>query len=198
MSADRTRARGFTLIEILIALAILALVTVLGYRAVSSLTESEARLAAESQRWRGLDALFARLESDMRLAQPRAVRVSATSEPAWLASADGSGNAQLRVSRAGPEFSQEPGSAGQRIGYRLRDGTIEILYWPHLDQIEGVVPAAYALADGIDRFELSYLDGRGGWHERWPLLGESTLPRAVRIRLTLRDATIVERWVTLR
>ena len=35
------RAAGFTLIEILSALAILGLIAVLGYRAVSSLTESQ-------------------------------------------------------------------------------------------------------------------------------------------------------------
>ena len=64
----------------------------------------------------------------------------------------------LRVSRAGPEFSLEPGSAGQRIGYRLRDGAVEVLYWPHLDQPAGVAPTAYALAGGIARFDIAYLD----------------------------------------
>jgi general secretion pathway protein J len=194
----RRRPAGFTLIEILIALAILGLIAVLGYRAVSSLTESEARLSVESERWRGLDALFARLESDMRLAQPRDVRSGAATEPAWLAQKDDAGNALLRVARAGPEFSLEPGSAGQRIGYRLRNGAVEVLYWPHLDQAASATPAAYALAGGISRFEIAYLDNRGGWHDRWPLLGESPLPRAARIQLTLEDGTAVERWITLR
>jgi general secretion pathway protein J len=192
------RATGFTLIEILIALAILGLIAVLGYRAVSSLTESEARLAVESERWRGLDALFARLESDMRLALPRDIRTGAATEPAWLAQTDGAGNAVLRVARAGPEFLLEPGSAGQRIGYRLRDDVIEVLYWPHLDQPASVAPTAYALAGGISRFEIAYLDARGGWHDRWPLLGEAALPRAARIGLTLDDGRTVERWVALR
>lgn len=194
----RHRRPGFTLIEILIALAILGLIAVLGYRAVASLTDSESRLAIESERWRGLDALFARLESDMRLAQPRDVRVGAAAEPAWIAQRDDAGNAVLRVARAGPEFSLEPGSAGQRIGYRFREGAVEVLYWPHLDQAAGVTPAAYALAGGIARFEIAYLDNRGGWHDRWPLLGEPPLPRAARIQLTLDDGSVIERWITLR
>lgn len=192
------RCAGFTLIEILIALAILGLIAVLGYRAVSSLTESEARLAAESERWRELDATFARIESDMRLAQPREVRTGETAEAAWLAQKDDTGNAMLRIARAGPEFSLEPGSAGQRIGYRLRGGAIEVLYWPHLDQSASVVAAGYPLAGGIARFDVTYLDTRGGWHDRWPLLGESPLPRAARIQLTLDDGNSVERWITLR
>jgi len=195
----RTSVRhGFTLVEMLIALAILALVAVLGYRAVSSLTDSEARLAAESERWRGLDALFARLESDMRAAQPRDVRVGGTTEVAWTAGTDATGNAEFRLSRAGPEFVLEPGSAGQRIGYRLRNGSIEVLYWPHLDVPADVEPVAYALAGGIARFDIGYLDGRGGWHDHWPFLGESAVPRAVRITLTLDDGATVERWITLR
>jgi general secretion pathway protein J len=194
---NRASAAGFTLIEILIALAILGLVAVLGYRAMSSLTDSEVRLAAESERWRGLDALFARLESDMRLALPREVRVGRATEPAWLANPDAAGNAEWRVARAGPEFSLEPGSAGQRIGYRLREGMVEVLYWPHLDLPPGVAPASFALADGIARFEITYLDTRGVWHERWPQAGEPVLPRAARIVLLLDDGNSVERWVTL-
>ena len=195
----RTAARhGFTLVELLIALAILALVAVLGYRAVSSLTESEARLAAESERWRGLDALFARLESDMRAAEPRDVRFGGTKEAAWTAGTDATGNSEFRLSRAGPEFVLEPGSAGQRIGYRLRNGAIEVMYWPHLDMPANAAPVPYALANGIARFDIGYLDGRGGWHDHWPLLGESAIPRAVRITLMLDDGATVERWITLR
>jgi len=192
------RRRGFTLVELLIALAILALVAVLGYRAVSSLTEGEARLVAESERWRGLDALFARLESDMRGAQPREVRAGSAVEPAWFAGTDDAGNAEFRISRAGPEFTTEPASAGQRLGYRLREGAVEVLYWPHLDEPAGVAPTAYALAGGIARFGAAYLDDRGGWHDHWPLLGESAVPRAVRVVLTLDDGAVVERWITLR
>lgn len=198
MMPRRSPAAGFTLLEILIALSILALIAVLGYRAVASLTDSEARLSAESARWRGLDTLFARLEGDMRLAQPREVRAGAAREPAWYGGQDAAGNSEFRVSRAGPEFSIEAGSTGQRIGYRLRDGALEVLYWPHFDEPAGAVPVAYALANGIARFDLEYLDSRGNWRASWPVPGESVIPRVVRIMLTQEGGDIVERWVTLR
>lgn len=188
---------GFTLIEILIALAILALVAVLGYRALASLTDSEMRLTAEAQHWRALDGLFARLEADMRQAQPREVRTGAATEPALLGNVDPLGNAELRFSRAGPEFGIEPGSAGQRIGYRLREGTVEVLYWPHFDQPANVLPAAYMLATGIAQFRIAYLDSRGAWRDRWPALGEPALPRALRVELTLAGGEAVDRWMAL-
>ena len=187
--------RGFTLVELLVALSILALLSVLGYRAIASLTDSEVRLTAETARWRALDALFTRLEADLRQAQPRGPR--AGGEPAWLGGTDLDGNADLRFSRAGPEFVLEPGSAGQRLGYRLRDGTVEVLYWPYLDPAPGYAPAPYALAEGIRAFRVDYLDSGGGWQARWPAAGEPTLPRAVRVTLTLADGETVDRWLVL-
>jgi general secretion pathway protein J len=189
---------GFTLIELLLALALLGLVAALGYRALASLTESESKLAAEAVHWRTLDALFARLEADARGALPREVRSGAGFAPAWVGDIDGSGDADLRFSRAGPEFAVEPGSAGQRIGYRLRNGAVEVLYWPSLDQPAAVRPEAYALIDGVARFRVAYLDARGAWRDRWPAQGEPAVPRAIRVVLTLERGEVIERWLALR
>ncbi len=189
---------GFTLIELMIALAILGLVAVFSYRALASLTDSEAQLSAEAQHWRELDALFARLEADVREALPRDVRNGSGTEPAWLGDVDGNGNALLRFSRAGPEFASEPGSAGQRIGYQLRNGAIEVLYWPRLDQPATVAPRPYALASGIVAFRVDYLDSVGAWRPRWPALGESPVPRALRVVIALANGERIERWLVLR
>jgi type II secretion system protein J len=194
----KPRGDGFTLIELLIALAILGLVAALGYRALASLTDSEAKLAAEAAHWRTLDALFARLEADARGALPRAARTGSGSEPAWVGGTDSAGDADLRFSRAGPEFAAEPGSGGQRIGYRLRNGAVEVLYWPYLDQPPAVVPEAHVLIGDVARFRVAYLDQRGAWRERWPALGESAVPRAIRVELVLAGGEVIERWLALR
>jgi general secretion pathway protein J len=193
----RKRA-GFTLIELLIALAILALVSTLAYRAVASLTDSEAKLAAEGVYWRNLDAFFARLEADARAAVGREARTGARTEVAWIGGVNDAGDADLKFSRAGPEFTVEPGSAGQRIGYRLRNGAVEVLYWPYLDQPATVAPQPYALVAGITRFRVSYLDVLGIWRDRWPALGEPAIPRAIKVALTLADGQVIERWLALR
>ncbi|MEO8304430.1 MAG: type II secretion system minor pseudopilin GspJ [Betaproteobacteria bacterium] len=194
----RKRQSGFTLIEVVIALAILALVAVLGYRALASLTDSEVRLTAEAKHWRDLDAFFARLEADMRESLPREVRTGDGTEAAWVGNVDRNGNADLRFSRAGPEFAIEAGSAGQRIGYRMGDGAVQVLYWPRLDQPPSVSPRPYVLADGIVEFRVSYLDGRGAWRTKWPAPGEGAVPRAVKVAITLTDGGTIERWLALR
>jgi general secretion pathway protein J len=190
--------RGFTLIEVLVAIIILGVVALLAYRATAAMTDGEARLTAESDRWRALDRLFARLESDMRQAVPRAVRHGGTAEPAWLAlPADSSGNSELVFSRAGPEFAAEPGAAGQRIGYRLRDGAIETLYWPQLDNVANAEPVAYALVSDVARFRISELTTSNAWSPQWPILGGPALPRAVRVEIGFADGTAIERWIAL-
>ena len=121
------RARGFTLIEALLALAIFGMIAVLAYRATSALSDGEARLSVEAQRWRTLEALFTRFESDIRQAVPRSVRVGASSEPAWVATASGNQSA-LVFTRAGgwrrnwPLLGEDDVPRGVRLTLTLADG----------------------------------------------------------------------------
>jgi general secretion pathway protein J len=193
----RVSGTGFTLIEVLIAVAIVALTAVLGYRAIAALSESETRLSAEAMRWGQLDAFFARLEADLRQAVPRSARLADARQPAWLGTVDSEGNAVLEFSRAGPEFSIEPGSAGQRLGYRLRDGMLEVLYWPGYDRPRGQLPSGYGLLTEVGRFRLWYLAANGAWLPEWPAAGEAAIPRAVRVELTLASGDVIERWLAL-
>jgi general secretion pathway protein J len=201
MNVDRTppRSTGFTLVEVLLALAIFGVIAVLAYRATASLTEGEARLSAEARRWRTLDALFTRFEADIRQAVPRAARAGPRVEPAWLAlPADNAGNAALVFTRSGAEFADDPGIAGQRIGYRLRGHAVEIAYWPQLDNAADIQPAVYTLVDGVTGFRIAYLGRTGAWRDSWPVQGESALPRAVRVDLTMDSGEAIERWFALR
>jgi general secretion pathway protein J len=201
MNVARTppRSAGFTLVEVLLALAIFGVIAVLAYRATASLTEGEARLSAEARRWRTLDALFKRFEADIRQAIPRAARAGPRVEPAWLAlPADNAGNAALVFTRSGAEFADDPGIAGQRIGYRLRGHAVEIAYWPQLDNAADIQPAVYTLVDGVTQFRIAYLGRSGAWRDSWPVQGESALPRAVRVDLTMDSGEAIERWFALR
>ena len=190
--------RGFTLVEALVAVAILAIVAMIAWRATAAMTDSEARLTSESARWRRLDALMTRMEADMRKAIPRSARHGSVVEPAWSSGPiDAAGNTALVFTRAGPDAIDEPDSGGQRIGYRLRDGRIELLYWPRLDNVATRDPATYALFDGITRFRVLQLGADARWTERWPPAGTDGVPRGVRVDIELADGSVIERWLAL-
>ena len=190
--------RGFTLVEALVAVAILAIVAMIAWRATAAMTDSEARLTSESARRRQLDALMTRMEADMRKAIPRSARHGSVVEPAWSSGPiDAAGNSALVFTRAGPDAIDEPDSGGQRVGYRLRDGRIELLYWPRLDNVATRDPATYALVDGITRFRVLQLGADARWTERWPPAGGDGVPRGVRVDIELADGSVIERWLAL-
>ena len=111
--------------------------------------------------------------------------------PAWL-------SLPSRSPIAGPEFALEAASAGQRLAYRFHDGSVEVLYWASYDRPRGVDPSAYPLLEGVAAFQLAYLSKDGAWVDTWPRTGESDLPRAVKVDLTLVSGETIERWLALR
>jgi general secretion pathway protein J len=185
------------LVEILVALAILAVLATFAWRATASLVDGEAQLVGESRRWQTLDALFARVEGDAGAAVPRGVRVPGGREPAWIGSIGADGQSSFTFTRAGGDPS-EPGAEGTRIGYRLAGGVVEIAYWPHLDRAPGAEPQRYALADGIVRMDVRYADDEGEWTDRWPPERQDGLPSAIAIALTLAEGGRIERLMVLR
>lgn len=204
---------GFTLVEALVAIAILGVVAVLAWRATDTMTGSEAAVSAESRRWQDLDAVLARMEADMRDALPRvgeapgylpargamaAAGTVAAVAPGWAAALDENGDTELSFARGGPGAPDEPGAGGQRVGYRLRGDALEVLYWPQLDNAPGTEPAIYALAQGIRHFRVLQLTRAGTWSPAWPLAGNDPIPRGVRIEMTQADGSVIERILALR
>lgn len=63
-SPRRPRQAGLTLIELLIAITVLAVVAVLGWRGLDSIVRSRIALTADMERTRGVQLTFAQLERD--------------------------------------------------------------------------------------------------------------------------------------
>ena len=76
------------------------------------------------------------------------------------------------------------------------------MYWPQLDAPSVNTPAAYAIADGVDSWQITLANDSGQWVGRWgeagPQVEEPPLPLGAAVVLTLNDGTRIERVFALR
>ena len=195
------RHRGFTLLELLAAMAVLVVLGALGFRGLSSVLEAESRLQAETSRWNELALLFSQISEDMTMAVERPVRGLAgrTSPALSLQASTDSNQPQLVLTRLGVGEGSVAQSAPRRVGYRLREGKLEYLVWPSPDGVPGVPPAAYVALEQVTSVQWEALDADGRWVNAWPTgPAVNALPRAVSVRLALADGGEVTRILALK
>ena len=199
------RQRGFTLLELLAAMAVLAVLGTLSFRGLSSVLDAESRLQAETRRWTDVSLLFSQLGEDMLMAVERTRRGAAgrTSPALRLAGAArepaDAEDAQLVVSRLGIGEGAAAQSALRRVGYRLRDAKLEYLVWPSPDSAPGAQPAVHVILEGVSELRWQALHADGRWVDAWPVgSAAESLPRAVSVQLALAGGVEVTRILALR
>lgn len=197
------RQSGLTLIELMVAVALLAVIASMSYRGLDSMTRSSASSLAVGEHWQGVALLFERIASDVAQPARRPLRALADNDPAlpeWWgrplnipAVANDPSAAQLEFTRKSP-----PGRDEVRLGYRLHADKVELLLWPTLDRTPDTLPETYVLLEGVSSLSFRYLDITGTWQDSWPVVGrKETLPRAVAVEITLNDGTNLHRVFAL-
>lgn len=187
-----TRARcsgGFTLLELLIALALFALLGLATYRMldtvlrVDSQTRSHDALLRETSR--ALEA-FAR---DVRQVQPRPVRDRYGDDLPALTS-DPADASVVEFTRAGWRNPLgQPRSQLQRVRWQHDGQTWQRLYWSVLDRAQDAQPQVQQALTQVSEVRVRFLDRGGVWRSDWPPAeGEeerrlTQLPRALELRL---------------
>ena len=169
---------GLTLIELIVAVALLALLTVMAYRGLDSMTLANDRTLAETERWRAATLLLERFAADVSQPARRQVRgPGGVLLPAWWGrpmTEASDMDSQFEFSRKSP-----PGQDEARLGYRLRGGVVELLVWRVLDRAPASSAEVYPLLENVSALRFRYLDAQGLWQDQWPLADAEPLPRAV-------------------
>lgn len=190
------RQRGLTLIELMVALAIFAILGVLSYRALAEVATSNSRLEENFERWRTISRTLQRIDTDL-------IQVVAPARSSEATPGTPQTGAAMILGRAanggGPElqFLRLDDSRGvRRVGYRLVDGRLDWLRWSSRDAVgEPAVEPLLANVRGL-RWRFLLNNNR---IDAWPPGNNAVvLPDAIILELDLPDVGTLTRMISLR
>lgn len=143
----RYRMRGFTLLELLIAITVLSVVSVIAWRGLDSLVMTRERLEPEADDVRALLTAFGQMERDLaQVTNPKFLGLAAS--PIQVSVADGA--TMLRLARIAPAAPNRPTEV-QTVYYRVVEGTL-------MRQASAALPAFEVTS--TDRLETARLLGK--------------------------------------
>ena len=108
------KARGFTLVELLVAIGILAMVAVLGWRGLDGIVRARVALTDQMEMTRGMQLAFAQMQSDCE----HTVDATMLGRRPFLEQADN------RLTLVRTVFNENEPARLQVIAYRLVDGQL--------------------------------------------------------------------------
>lgn len=196
-------SRGFTLLELLIAIAIFALLALATYRMLDSVLRSDAATREQEQRLRELTRAMAAFERDVLQVAARPIR-DPYGESLPALQGGGEDSPYLELTRSGwRNPTGQPRSRLQRVRWQVSTGHWQRRYWLVLDQAPDSQPRTQDVLDGVVRMSLRYLDQENRWLDSWPPAGSDSeealqqLPRAVELTLEHHHYGVLRRLLRL-
>jgi len=202
--------RGFTLVEILIAIAIFAFIGVASTAVLTTVIDSDELSSARFEKFQRLQRAVTTIEWDMQQAVPRAVRTDGQTNAIVMrgGESDESDNDGLAFVRSGWQNPQMmlPRSTLQAVAYRVRDGKLERLYTNYVDNVVGTEPKVRVLLEDISDFKIEFIadideeenslsdNDELNWRESF--VG-ATLPKAIAFEFVSDDFGRIRREFTL-
>lgn len=198
---------GFTLMEMLIAVGITALIGIGVWQMVNSVITSRDRVDAAAEQFQGLQKAMLLLERDIGQIVNRPVRdiygdwqpAFSSREEAW----------ELVITRQGwrnPTGARR--SQLQRAAWEYTGDELRRRYWPMLDRGQEAEGRDQLLLEDVTDMTIRFMDRQRNWRENWPAdqptnsgqTGEApteSLPLGVEVTLTHDDFGEIRRVFVL-
>jgi general secretion pathway protein J len=193
---------GFTLLELLVAMAIFATIAVISYSGLSSMLNASKSIEIDAIRLKEIQTAVLFMQRDLLSSVNRPIREEYGSTIEALRSSD-QGDILLEFSHGG---RRNPAgflrSSLQRVGYGIDDEDNLVRYiWPVLDRSQDTKAAKVELLSKVENLKFRFLDASNSWAESWPPITTTKklvpLPRAVEISFDLIDWGRIKRLIVL-
>ncbi|MDQ9011193.1 type II secretion system minor pseudopilin GspJ [Acinetobacter gerneri] len=184
---------AFTLVEVLVAIAIFAILTALGWKVFDYLIKVKERNVVKEQKLGELQSAYQQVQRDTLQIIPLTANVGGQLEPA-LSLSNNTDNPRLVMSKAGVSDPLQQGlSPYERIEYRY-DAQAKKLYrlkYENLNISNSVQPKSSVLLNHVDQYQVTVLnpDEMTQWPD--PTIDFNnkqllqTLPKGLRIRFSI-------------
>lgn len=189
------RIRGFSLLEVVVSVALFAVIAALSYGGLDSILAARRQLDEQAQALARLQFAVGQIERDLRAAARRPIRdASGRSQPALAGSSSG-----FELSRQGyANALGQPRAEIERVGYRRQQQTLQRLRWAVLDRAPGSLVEPLDLLTGVDDFRVRYFARGGREFDRWPPPNlQDELPVRVEVEIELQRFGRIRRVLEL-
>jgi len=202
--------RGLTLIEVLIAAFILAIIGTISYQSLSATIKSKEVIEDNLQKIAKIDRTWLLIETDLRNVLSHVTQQSfgpGTSEdiqPMVLENNSEYWMTLLRGGHANPMGFLRTELI--RVGYRVQEETLWRDVWYNLGSVDVAQARQQKVIDNVEALEVRILSSEansfsaGPWIDRWPQPGgkkEVLLPTAIEVKLQLKDQVEIARVFSL-
>ena len=196
------RHSAFTLIEVLVALAVFGVMTIVAYMVLGQTLANADMLTERMDRLKAIQQTIRLLDSDLMQSAPRPVRdiLGDGYQPAIRTSL--ASEYALEVTHGGwTNPAGMPRGTLQRSAYRIEDNELVRYHWRVLDRTINNEPIATVLLEDVEGIEFRYVTSNDEVSDQWPPInvpgpaGFRLRPRAVEIILTLPDEGEIRRFV---
>ncbi len=197
---SQKRQKGLTLVEVAVAVAIMAVIYVLSNQAISVATGAFEVSERAGKRIEKIDRAWFFIKQDLRNFLAHSVRqpfggdvpplVIEFGQPVWLA-----------LLRSGnPNPLSLPRTEMQRVAYKFEDEIITRYTWQDPSQVDFELAREQRILDGVENIEIKVLPPTaksidGPWVDKWTDL--VSVPLAVEVVMTLQDRGEMRRVFTL-
>ncbi|TLU65823.1 type II secretion system protein GspJ [Thalassotalea litorea] len=189
------KQNGFTFLEVILAMAIFAMVGLTSATMLSTVLDSRDKVNEKNARLVELQRAFLVMERDFLQMSKRTVRIDGEAPLSGFLHSNEStyssnthGIAFVRQGWSNPALLL-PRSDMQAVAYQLEEETLNRLHRIFVDSIVGEEPKIRPLITGVDNVDFEYF-----YVDKWVSeLGGPELPKAIAIEIELQDLGLIRR-----
>ncbi|TRY33273.1 type II secretion system protein GspJ [Aliiglaciecola sp. M165] len=198
----QSRQSGFTIIEIMIAVAIFTLIGLASTSVLTSVIDSDEISERRFSKLQELQRAMITIERDLLQAVPRVIRIEGQDNNLVMSGgkdlfeSEAFGLGFVRAGWQNPQLML-PRSTLQSVAYRLQEGRLERLFGNYVDNVIGYEPKVRVLLTGIEDFQVSFLleaeedlNDEDVWEDNF---SQGAIPIAVSIRIQSEEFGLIKR-----